>query len=384
MSVAVGSVRRFFLYGYFGYQNFGDDLLVAAAVDGIERHVGPSEFYVRNFGDVPTLQARPNVHLTDCDAILVDGRRSKAIRAAAYLLRYWSLFRSCDAFVMAGGTYFHDRTTKSVALLAAACLMARIQRLRVFAIGVGIADLHSRRARFLLKTITRMCDMFAVRDQRSFDQVKGNRDRVALTADLAFNLPVRKPKRAHDSRVIAIALAGPAIEEEPALKATLIPAINETIDRLLASGWYVQLLEMQRFEVGLGSKRIGDGDLLHNLCLGRSDSIRVVTMPRTEGEVADLYGSFGIVVGMRFHSIVLAALYEVPFVGIAHDTKIVTLCTSYSMPFIPAHTLRATEVESAIKNVVGRRPSREVTEKMAQASARNFEAIANSFSEINQ
>src|SRR6266700_2942814 len=136
---------RFFLYGYYGQGNLGDDLLLRATIEGISRIAPMAAFVIRNEGPVANLEHfGEQIQLTGIDRILADQSRTKLSRVIGTLLAYRYHFRGCKWFVFGGGTVFHERQSIAPILLQAViCLLARVMGLRVVALGVGIADLKS-------------------------------------------------------------------------------------------------------------------------------------------------------------------------------------------------------------------------------------------------
>ncbi|MGC1467482.1 MAG: polysaccharide pyruvyl transferase family protein, partial [Pseudolabrys sp.] len=173
----------FLLYGYFGAGNLGDDLLLSVATAELRAIFPTARFFVGDHG-----HAVPEIHdcvFTKTETILADQTKPRIVRLALYLAAYSRLFRQCAWFVFAGGTVFHERGTTNVLLLQwLLCLLARLHGVKIAALGVGIADLHSYSGRWLMRRIVGMSRLFLVRDEAALAQCSGTK--AGLGDDLVF------------------------------------------------------------------------------------------------------------------------------------------------------------------------------------------------------
>src|SRR5262245_49485253 len=169
-----------FLYGYFGAGNLGDDLLLAVLVAELRPILPGAKFLVRDHGDTSGLmKLGPDVTFTGTETIVADQGRLRVIRLFAYLSAYARLFRQCRWLIFGGGSLFHERgSLTSLLLQFMICCLARLRGLRIAALGVGVADLHSPAARWLLRRIVGMSDLFLVRDEAALRQCNGTKARL--------------------------------------------------------------------------------------------------------------------------------------------------------------------------------------------------------------
>ena len=87
----------FFLSGYYGQGNLGDDLLLRATIEGICRISPAPRFVIRNEGDVALLKgAAVPVELTGIDRIASDQTKSKVRRLVSTLAAYRRHLRQCE------------------------------------------------------------------------------------------------------------------------------------------------------------------------------------------------------------------------------------------------------------------------------------------------
>ncbi len=370
---------RFFLYGYYGQGNLGDDLLLRACVRGILSICPDARFVVRA-GKVATgLEAlRVPFEVVEVDEILADQGRSKLARLFLVLAAYRRHLRRCDWLVFGGGTLFHERRSSlPLILLLLICLMARTMRLQVAALGVGVAELKSRPAFAALGGIVRLSDLFAVRDEASFELCRkaGASSRVALTGDLAFTLGHAmgrtSTKDATARRVIGICVYPPALQGNETARSTR-SALEEAIERLGASGCGIRLLAFHRAIDPEVDDRVALAALVAGLPEASRPQMELISLAEDGSALSSAFGSLDLLCGMRFHGHVLAAIHGVPFVGIATDNKIESICRLFGMPVLAADGLKVDEMIVAITATWSRKPDSAVIDYCVAMAQQNF------------
>ena len=244
------------LYGYFGAGNLGDDLLLATAVGELRPVLPGAAFYVRDHGEsIDSTGLGASVTLTGIERILADGSKPRLFRLLRYLVAYASLFRRCQWLVFTGGTLFHERgTMTSLTLQWIICMLARIQRVRIAALGVGVAELQSFVGRWLLYRIIGMTELFLVRDEAALRQCGIGKAR--LTDDLVFAKPDLQPVPRHrkDSLAVGLAVYPPACGGASGAKVRA--ALVEAIRHWHSQGHSVVFLVCQRAGAVVGDDAV--------------------------------------------------------------------------------------------------------------------------------
>lgn len=93
--------RKIFLYGYYGFNNFGDDLILRSLVENIMSY-GKTEFLVRSLNKGPYLGE--NVVYTKVDKIIANSKVNRAYRLVKYLKKILLYIKKTD-FVIQDGLY---------------------------------------------------------------------------------------------------------------------------------------------------------------------------------------------------------------------------------------------------------------------------------------
>lgn len=360
------------LYGYFGAGNLGDDLLLTVAVGELRRIMPDLQFFVRDHGDIAGL-AKPGITFTGIETILADKTVSRAVRLARYLRAYARIFRQCRWLIFAGGTLFHERgTLTSLVLQWMICVLARLQGVRIAALGVGVAELHSGAGRWLLRRIIGLSELFLVRDDAALNQCAGTKAR--LTSDLVFAWDALKPAPLPEGGRSRIGLTVyPPACQGPAGARTRA-ALVDTIRRWQAAGHTTVFLICQR-----DSAATGDAAIFAQLSaeLG-SDTPNIETRMLTADAamIAQQLGDLTVICGLRFHALVLAAMLGRPFAGIAHDNKISEICRTFAMPCYSVDEVTAEMLVSTINAIKDRVPDSALVQSARQLAQENFRALA--------
>lgn len=381
--------RGVFLYGYYGCGNVGDDLLILAAVEGIRRHIPDPVFYVRNAGAISSLTGSDaNIVLTDIERLLENRAKSKLTRLAAYLAAFKDYIKKCNLLVFGGGTTLvHDKKTNTaMIILLMMCIIAKIYNVKIIGIGLGISSPEGAIARILLKSIIALTSSFCVRDEAAKRECEkiGCR-KVMLTADLVFSLQsafsryITEPAPGKSGRrCIGISLADSKAVGYPGDSArsrqNLIAQLARFAESLLVRGDTLKLLSFQH-HLGADGYLLTDRTILEDLIKevnGHSGGISIVDVPSTLPAIVSLYATLDAVAGMRYHSLVLAALVGVPFIGLSYDNKVDEICRYFDMPCRPLPEIDRVWLEEFVLSVRPGSIDMELTMEQKRKAQFNF------------
>ena len=376
---------RLFLYGYYGFGNVGDDLLLNTVVTSTLRFAPDARFVVRSLCPVEGLHPFAKLEFVALEQIMSDQTLSRVRRLGRYLLDTWKSLAGCTHLVFGGGTLFHARGSSPVnlALIFMLVAMARLRGLEVYALGVGVAPLNGSLPRRLMQGILARADDFAVRDESSFRNCQGLLSKAPLrsTADLVFSLPLPAISRgevAERKPVVAITLAASDIgnggEHGHFLRQLAI-----ALELLVKKGWSICFLAFQELEqAGIA---VSDTALFKRVqSYAPNLDATVVRMTASSTEISSLFAKIDVVAGMRFHGHVLAAMQGIPFVGFGRDEKLKDLCSHLAMPFLDMGELEAACLAETIEGRQSLQPDTERVRELARRSADNFSRIGASLS----
>lgn len=272
--------------GYFGYGNLGDEAILA----GLSRELARagSELTVLS-GDprgTRTLHGVPAVH-----------RLSLAALGA---------LRDCDVFVLGGGGLFQDATSiRSPLYYLSLVVLARIFRRRVYFYAQGLGPLETIPGRLAASLALRLSHRVTFRDEESLQLARRLAPQLEarVSADPAFLLRPAKSPRPGSLLVISLR-PWPGLEDS-------LEEIAGAVDSFCA-----------RFELEPLFLPFQPRDREISLRAARLVQARVWEGDLDVAGVLTILEEAGLCLGMRLHSLILAACMGVPGVGLIYDPKV--------------------------------------------------------------
>ena len=294
---------RALICGYYGEHNLGDDALLEVLLDQLPPGCRP----LVTAHDQALVLERFGVETTD-------RRRLKDVLAA---------LGRCEALVLGGGSLLQDATSfRSLLYYGALMLAARTRGKAVLLWGQGLGPLRRRRSRLLVRGLLPLATAISWRDPASAAQARawGAADRVG--SDPVWALPVR-------------AWAG---------RGGPIVVCFRPVRQLDADTWrpYLQALEglavaAEREVLWLPFHQDQDRGLLADLSrqglVGPALAARSRELAAaTPQEAMAAFAQAGLVLAMRLHGLILAALAGSPCAALSYDPKVAAAAAGIGCP----------------------------------------------------
>ena len=349
--------KNTFIYGYYGLSNLGDDLLILSIITRLQKSKFAEKYFIRNYGKVDILSRKENIIYTDLETHIVSKKTlfQKLSGLYFYARAHHKVFKTCHSMILGGGTLISGHSsTKSLFLIWLISLLAKINSLKVYGVGLGVAKLDTSVKRFLARCIINNCDYLGIRDAISLKQLKSvtTKECVHLTADLIFesrNLIFDKVKttKIHAVNSIGISIVGLFLKNENK-RELVLHSLVEAIEVWVNSGVQVRLFSFQNSK---NDEFYSDKFLLEQILnsFRASPMVSLVELDANVSSINSGFSSIDILVGMRFHGAVLAAMSNKPFVGFSCDHKMSSLCDLFSMPYIDMDHLTSDWLVNAAK-----------------------------------
>lgn len=362
-------MARYFVYGYYGFGNFGDDLLLDVMLSRIRQHDPDAEFIIRARAPIAAFAADDKVRFLLAEPIL-EQRSSRLSRFRRYRNLLAEQARRCDVLVIGGGTLFIDkgRFNWSLLFLHETVRSAKQAGRQVIVTGVAIDILAHPFSLWLTRRIFALADFTAVRDSLSLAYFPDWSVPPKLAADLAWLKslqPLLRP--AHLRKVVGL---------------NFIDYYRSTIQSDAGHVAYQarlrQLIEHHRdtcdFQLIALQKGIGQRDdwftdeFLQLVPKGR---IIYVT---DEQSLRDALESVDAVVTTRFHLALLAARQAVPTCIVDHELKLTALAQELFIPTVSLLEFILTESVDPIKrlNAWDAHATSEAVSRMTERAKMNF------------
>lgn len=306
---------RFLLSGYYGYDNAGDEAVLAALLDHVSTQVERPEFIVTSGNP----QHTENLH---------DGAKY-SLRAVPRddfktLLRE---IKSCDALISGGGSLLQDVTSlRNIVYYTALIRLAHLSRKPVMIYAQGIGPLKRTISQKLTRAAlnARSTRVVTVRDPDSkelLQRIGVSRD-IEITADPVWALASHIEHRISNTQhpTWCVSLRSWLDASTPDAESDLLKAIRNAANAQNAT---LKFLAMQPTR---------DGVLMEQLGVGREEILK------TEGlhpnEIMRLCGESTLMIAMRLHALIFAAAQGVPCIAVSYDPKVKSLANLIGAPVI--------------------------------------------------
>lgn len=296
--------------GYYGFRNIGDDALLLSIIKDLKQFKPDIRLMV--------LSKTPVATSRDFDADSID---------RAGILRIFKAMRKSKAFIYGGGNLLQDNTsTRSLLFYLSMVWLAKKLKLKVMFYANGIGPLKKSLNRLLTKKIINRVDVITLRENLSFEELirmEIGKPKILLTADAA--LTVADGCDSLDTGVMkqlglktAKPLLGISLRKYPGhekiehekYEAVIARSIDHIAEKF---GAYPVFFPMQHPE---------DVPILVNVAAKMTSKSYIVKDKLNVFQTFDLISHMHMILGMRLHALVFAAVASVPLVGLVYDLKI--------------------------------------------------------------
>lgn len=311
------SPKRVLLCGYYGEHNLGDDALLEVLL----RQLPPGWTPLITAHDQALVRQRFQPEWPALET--VDRRSPRAVLAA---------LAGCQALVLGGGSLLQDATSfLSLLYYAALILDARRRRLPVLLWGQGLGPLRRRRSRLLTRLLLHQVSGISWRDAASAGLAAGWGIAAAQGSDPVWGL----------SPLPWQGLGGPIV------------LCWRPVDQLDDAGWRLLLTALEQLAERvdrpvhwLPFHQHQDRDLLAELqrrgLMGEALRRRsVVVEAATPEQAMQHFQGASLVVAMRLHGLILAALAGSPCAALSYDPKVAAAAGALGCPCLDLGGLAA-------------------------------------------
>lgn len=304
--------RAYLIAGYYGFGNLGDELILSETIQMLLAKQ-PDARIVAVSGNVEATKNQHQVEAVDARDI---HELSKAIE-------------SVDLVVVGGGGLFYDywgvsetdvfsKTHSGINVYASIAMLASLHRkpLHVFAVGVG--PLSTPAGAGLTRAIFEQAQFSSVRDKRSFkvlDTIGVAPEGFTRTLDPVM-ASIDRPNRDDGNQPHTLV----AVRKWPftvGWEKTVAQALDEFVE---FSGASLRFVPFQVNDEKLLDDRRAAADIV--ALMKHSDRATLVDNPLSVEDAYAIFSEADFVIGMRLHSVVLAARYGIPFVALSYDEKV--------------------------------------------------------------
>ena len=308
----MSNTNKIVLSGYYGFDNIGDEAVLYSIIAALRKEIKEVEITVLSNNPEKTkgLYGVNSVNRWDMKAV------AKAIKES-------------DMLISGGGSLLQDVTSgKTVPYYLAIVKIAQFYKKKVVFYSQGIGPVNKGYSRWFIKKVVNKVDGIFVRDRASKKLLEeiGIKKPIgeALDPVLGIELPDGKEVAKTDQVVgIYIRPWQDAVHDKN-LKDSLVPGLIYLLEKgyklCFIPMHYEQDLEIAKAlakevkEATKGNKHLDKKNL--------EESIKVVDKMLSIKEVLIYTASFDFIIGMRLHSLIMAAASKVPVMALSYDPKV--------------------------------------------------------------
>lgn len=306
------------LSGYYGFDNAGDEALLAAITSSIRKLQPAAEFVVfsGNPERTSTLHGLRAVYHKDPMAV---GRE----------------LMGSDLLISGGGSIFQDVTSaRSLPYYVSVVALAKMLRKPVIFYAQGVGPINRTASKLLMRLVGNRVDLITLRDlesSRLLYDLGVTRPPQMVTADPVFAL---QPEAADEDKIKNILaarglagkpLVGVAIRKWQALEGYQ-ERLARLLDNLVSRGYQVIFIPMAYPEDVAESQLVAE--------MMQMDSLVLEEHLHSQEHLA-LIGRLELMIAMRLHALIFAANRGIPMSGISYDPKVDAFLKSFNLEALP-------------------------------------------------
>lgn len=289
--------------GYYGFNNAGDEAMLYAILKGLHQ--------IYTDPDITVISGHPENTKRVFNVHTVPRFDMKGIIRA---------LRQSDLLISGGGSLLQDVTSwKSLMYYLTIIMIGVILRKHVFLFSQGIGPVRHRWVRWVLRFVLNRVDAITVRDSESkgFLERLGVHNKINCTADAVLTL---SPVSLDEGQSILRKASVPAGKKLIGISVRYwmnsndwMESFHKFITDMRKQGDYTFVfIPMQYPEDAKAAATI----------VGQEKDVYILKGSYDTEQLMSIIGNFDLLIGIRLHALIFAALMHVPFIGISYDPKI--------------------------------------------------------------
>lgn len=309
------------LSGYYGFDNIGDEAVLYSIITALREEL-------------------KNVHIT---VLSNNPEQTKALYNVDSINR-WKIvevikvIKGSDLLISGGGSLLQDVTSsKTIPYYLAIVKIAQLCKKKVVFYSQGIGPVNKGISKALIKKVVNKVDGIFVRDRGSKQLLEeiGIQKPIALAIDPV--LGVHPPQKA----VAPYKEVGIYIRpwEDKEHDQNLIESMKDKLADLLSQGYRLCFIPMHYHQDREIAKELAEAvkqtALEKRIATSKQvqENIEVVDKNLSIQEVLDYTEGFEFIIGMRLHSLIMAAACQVPMLAISYDPKVEGFMKEINQPY---------------------------------------------------
>lgn len=300
-------MKKILLAGYYGFGNLGDEAILEMTINQILEITDRENITVLS-GSKEVTRKKYNINTID---------RYNVFSIIAGLMK-------SNALVFGGGSLLQDITSKrSIHYYLFLIRLAKMMNNKVIMLSQGIGPIISENSKNAVKKTLKYIDYMTVRDKYSKEFLENlgmDKNKIFLSTDPVINLRAGENNTAVHSgkRKVCFSLRNWKNANVSEKISTLTERLIENdIECCFIPFYYNEDLEL----INEVEKNIGDKAVYYKERLTTNDAFNIIR-------------DMDVMVGVRLHSLIFAAVATVPFVAVSYDHKVDHFVNSLNMKVV--------------------------------------------------
>ncbi|TWI59933.1 polysaccharide pyruvyl transferase CsaB [Halalkalibacter nanhaiisediminis] len=287
---------RLVLSGYYGFNNVGDEAILYSIISALR-------------------EANSAVHIT----VLSNDPEKTAKEYGVEAVNRWKLkevarvIRSADGVISGGGSLLQDKTgNRSVIYYSGIMWIAKLFRKPYFVYAQGIGPLSGSRNQQIVRRTLEGSKLLTVRDQESKELLEqiGIKKTAELVPDPVLGFVLRADDKGE--RIVSSPYVAVSVRDWPS-EIDYKKKLASSLDEIARDGYAIVFIPMHGEHDAKSSAETADLMKEKAIIAPHDGSIMQKVKWIAESE---------LLIGMRLHALIFAAVGDTPFVALSYDPKI--------------------------------------------------------------
>jgi polysaccharide pyruvyl transferase CsaB len=289
------------LCGYYGMGNAGDEALLVSLLQMLPTEVEPI-----------VLSGNPQATKKSYGVASCDRKSTFALL---------KVLQQSDVFIWGGGSLMQDATSIASPIYYAGLMALAQQRgLKTIAWAQGIGPLNKSLTRWLTKQVLLGCNAVSVRDQASAKLLSNWQIKPLIAPDPVWALQSQTPPTLPDTdkSMVAVVLRSHPLLTPERLQ-TLIQALQ---DFQTKSNSFILVIPFQPAQ---------DQAIAEQIASQLQQDYAIMSIPNPQ-QLKGLFKKVKMAIGMRLHSLIMAAAEGCRCFALSYDPKVAQLMSELNLP----------------------------------------------------
>ncbi|OEH92183.1 polysaccharide pyruvyl transferase CsaB [Bacillus solimangrovi] len=345
---------RVVLSGYYGFHNVGDEAILLSIITALR-------------------QERPNIEITVLSNDIEYTKKTYQVDAVNRwkFSEVYQTLRNSDALISGGGSLLQDKTgLKSVPYYLGIMQLARLARKPYFIYAQGLGPIDRPWNKKMTKRVLSNAAFVTVRDEDSASLLRsfGYKKEIELVPDPVIGLNAGDYESDWIKRV--------RVSNKPLLAVsvrdweTSIPymeKVEEVLDRCAEHGLTPLFIPMHGEQDAHTSEKVASQ---------MSSEVMIAPYDVSIEEKIAIIKECDVLIGMRLHALIFAAVASTPMVGLSYDPKIDAFLKQVQQP-LGGHVESNWDVEQMVEAIVTQYQNREAQQKVLENTVSSLKQQAN-------